>query len=226
MPGIKWFVNAIKDRIFPPDYSPEEYWEKRLSKNFNLVGVGNKRLSERKNEELYQVKKEIVLRGFKNNGIKISDIKIADVGCGVGYWTSVFKENGCKDYLGIDISESAVERLKVIFPEYRFICANISELKIEEKFDLVFMIDVTQHIVDDEKFKNSMGFVKGILNDNGYLFVTSWLKNGVRNTYYEKSRGIEYYKEIFSDYNFSEPLPFSDKFLMVISKNSLNSLLK
>jgi hypothetical protein len=44
--GIKWFVNAIKDRIFPPNYSPKEYWEKRLKENFNLTGVGNKRLSE------------------------------------------------------------------------------------------------------------------------------------------------------------------------------------
>ncbi|NVM02948.1 MAG: class I SAM-dependent methyltransferase, partial [Candidatus Helarchaeota archaeon] len=130
-------------------------------------------------------------------------------------------ENGCKDYLGIDISEIAVERLKVIFPEYRFICVDISELKIEEKFDLVFMIDVTQHIVSDEKFRKSMEFVKSILKNNGYFFVSSWLKNNVRNTYYEKSRGIEYYKENFPDYNFSEPVQFSDKFLMIISKNPI-----
>jgi trans-aconitate methyltransferase len=112
------------------------------------------------------LKEKIILNEFNKIGLNVKDIAVAGIGCGIDFWTDVFKNNCCKNYLDIDVSESAIEKLKKLYPDYRFICADISELVVEEKFDLVFMIDVTQHIVDDEQFRKSMGFVKSILIDN------------------------------------------------------------
>lgn len=218
MPGIKWIFQAIAERIFPHKYNPEKYWEKRLKNNFNLIGVGNRRYSEEKNEEMYNVKKNIVTDLLKNRNIEIAGKRVLEIGCGVGYWTEYCKDIDCKDYVGIDISETAVKTLQEKYPMYTFISGDVAELTLDEKFDVVLMIDVTQHIVDDEKFTKSMEFVKRTLNEDGCFIVTSWLENKARDKYYERSRGIEYYTDIFTEYSFSEPVPFNDKYLMVLSQ--------
>ena len=217
MPGLKWILQAVIERILPHKYDPVKYWEKRLKGNFNLIGVGNRRYSEEKNREMYDVKKNILSGVLKSMNIDIAGKKVLEIGCGVGYWTEYCRDSGCADYVGIDISETAVRTLQEEYPDYRFISGDVSELKMDEQFEIVLMIDVTQHIVDDEKFKKSMEFIKSSLEKNGHFVVTSWLRNKVRDKYYEKSRGIEYYKDIFADFSFSEPVAFNDKYLMVLS---------
>ncbi|MCK4965695.1 class I SAM-dependent methyltransferase, partial [bacterium] len=184
MPGLKWILQAVIERILPHKYDPVKYWEKRLKGNFNLIGVGNRRYSEEKNREMYDVKKNIFSGMLKNVNIDIAGKKVLEIGCGVGYWTEYCRDSGCADYVGIDISETAVRTLQEEYPDYRFISGDVSELKMDEQFEIVLMIDVTQHIVDDEKFKKSMEFIKSSLEKNGHFVVTSWLRNKVRDKYY------------------------------------------
>lgn len=215
---IQWFIDAVKDRLFPPKYSPEEYWQNRLSRNFNLKGVGNKRFSEEENLKLYEEKKSVLQGVFAEQNIRLPEHRILEIGCGTGYWTRMFREAGCRDYTGIDIAEVAVEELKKAYPDYRFHCGNAAEVIPDESFSLIIMIDVTQHIVDDEKFFAAMRRIGSALSPGGVFIVTSWLDAHIRDSYYEKSRDMGYYERSFPGFVFSPPKPFADKFIFSIRK--------
>lgn len=216
---ISWFIDAVKDRLFPRKYTPEEYWQKRLSKNLNLIGVGNKRFTEEQNRQLYDEKKGVLSKLLQKENIDLGTKKILEIGCGTGYWTEMCSRSGCADYTGIDIAQVTIDDLRVKYPNYSFICGNAADISVEGPFPLILMIDVTQHIVDDEIFFGTMEMIKKNLKADGIFIVTSWLELGKRNSYYEKSRDINYYKKAFPDYNFSNPEPFADKYIFTIKSS-------
>ena len=78
------------------------------------------------------------------------------------------------------------------------------------------MIDVTQHITNEQKFKKAMDHIKNALSEDGVFVVTSWLDENIRDSFYEKSRSIQSYEKCFKNYSFSEPLKFRDKFIFTI----------
>jgi SAM-dependent methyltransferase len=70
---------------------------------------------------------------------------VADFGCGVGTWLSVFIENGITDATGID-GEYVRDDLLVI-PVERFVRADLSRpCDLKKTFDLVISLEVAEHI--------------------------------------------------------------------------------
>ena len=68
-----------------------------------------------------------------------------DVGCGVGTWLSVLKENNITDILGIDGSWVEKELLEI--PEYNFMQANLEEaVKVDRRFDLAISLEAAEHL--------------------------------------------------------------------------------
>lgn len=218
---IQWFFQAVKDRLFPKKYTPDEYWQKRLSGNFNLIGVGNKRFTEEENLRLYEGKKAILLKILNDERVDLQTARVLEIGCGTGYWTEMCRSGGCKDYTGVDIAAVAIEKLKVQYSSYKFLCGDAGKLTIDSAhYSLILMIDVTQHIVDDTIFFTTMEKIRSVLDRNGIFVVTSWLDATKRDSYYEKSRDMSCYTKAFPGYKFSTPVPFSDKFLFTIRQVS------
>lgn len=91
-------------------------------------------------------------------GVKITaETSMVEIGIGVGYWTDYFNSLGVKHYLGNDIAEVSVTNLSKKYPQYEFLQGDISEVKLpENRFDIGVMIDVTQHITDDDRFNKAM----------------------------------------------------------------------
>jgi SAM-dependent methyltransferase len=142
-----------------------------------------------------------------------------DIGCGTGFYAEVFRSQGGKYYLGIDITDQLFLALKQKFPEFSFRKADISSMVLSEQFALIKMISVTQHIVDDAAFSNAMHNIKSCLSPNGVLIVTSWLSRDFRHrTFYEVERPIDYYKKEYPDYIFSKPIQFRDKYIFSIRR--------
>lgn len=70
---------------------------------------------------------------------------VADIGCGMGAWLSVWEQNGVKDIVGIDGSYINPEQL--LINKENFLSADLEKaLSLSRKFDLVMSLEVAEHI--------------------------------------------------------------------------------
>jgi SAM-dependent methyltransferase len=211
-------------------YKPKTFWNELLSDSFDLRGVGHFRMSSEENLKMYEEKKKIILDELKKNQIEINGSKaVLEIGCGVGYWTEMFEEMGVKNYTGNDIAEISIKKLSEKFPDYEFIQGDISETPLKEYiYDSAFMIDVTQHITDDDRFTKGITNIWKSIKPDGYFIVTMWdpeknvyLTNKLRINKIEKPRGLDWYKKIYgSEGEVLSKVDFNDKYLLLIKKHS------
>jgi len=199
----------------------EEYWSDRLARyknDFNLRGVGDEGTSHEENERLYLQAKDTFMSLYRNESIDFTKIRIVDIGCGSGFYAKVCFENGAKHYLGIDVTDTLLDELREKLPGFEFRKLDITKEQLEGLFDLIIMIDVTQHITDEEKFSFAMQNIKSHLADRGVFVVTSSLSERAQLNYYVVSRPLEAYRKEFPDFVFSTPLPYRDKFIFTIKR--------
>jgi SAM-dependent methyltransferase len=209
-------------------YKPKTFWNELLSNSFDLRGVGHYRMSNEENLKMYEEKKKIISDVMTKQDLKItSETNILEIGCGVGYWTEYLKSLGAKNYTGNDIAEVSTSILTKQYPEYNFLHGDISEIPLpQNKFDLAFMIDVTQHITDDNNFNKAMSNIWNSIKPGGFFMVTIWdpaknvyLANKIRINRIEKPRCLDLYTKNFG--NNSEVVSktdFNDKYLLLIKK--------
>ncbi len=208
-------------------YKPKTFWNDLLSNSFDLKGAGHYRLSNEENLKMYEEKKKIISGVMKGHSVQINNsTNVLEIGCGTGYWTEYLKSLGAKNYTGNDIAEVSVQNLAKQYPEFKFIHGDISETPLPPtSFDLAFMIDVTQHITDDEKFNLALSNIWNSLKDRAFFMVTIWdpkknvyLANKIRINRIEKPRGLEWYKKIFVNCEVLSKTDFNDKYLLLIKK--------
>ncbi len=208
-------------------YKPKTFWNELLSNSFDLRGVGHYRLSNEENLKMYEKKKEILKNEMSKAGINISAAtNIIEIGIGVGYWTDYFRSIGAVNYTGNDIAEISITNLQKKYTDYKFIHGDISEVTLpENNFDLGVMIDVTQHITDDERFAKAMDNLWKSLKSGAFLIITMWdpaknvyLANKLRLNRIEKPRGLSRYTKIFTNAQVLSNVDFNDKYLLIIKK--------
>lgn len=74
----------------------------------------------------------------KHTGIPIQGSRVIDVGCGTGDLSKELRKKGVKDYLGMDIRESAIDAAREKYPKEIFLQADFLEAMIEGQFDYAF----------------------------------------------------------------------------------------
>lgn len=201
------------------NYNAEKYWTDRHSEyGFDLRGVGSTVLTNQQNIETYRMAKETFLAVCRSEMIDFQSASMLDIGCGTGFYAKIFAENKGEKYLGVDIANTLLPKIRQEFPNFRFEKSDISTHPLLEMFDLIIMVDVTQHITNEEKFSYAMQNIRTHLSRNGVFIVTSWLSSSARSSFYETSRPLERYISEFHGYHFSKPLPFRDKFIFSIRK--------
>jgi SAM-dependent methyltransferase len=209
------------------NYKPKTFWNELLTNSFDLKGVGHFRMSNEENLKMYEEKKVILAGEMKKAGIEITaNMAIVEIGIGVGYWTDYFNSLGAKIYTGNDIAEISIINLQKKYPQYEFIHGDISEVRLPEgKFDLGVMIDVTQHITDDDRFDKAMNNLWRSLKSGAKLIITMWdpeknvyLSNKLRLNRIEKPRGLDWYQKIYGNAEVISRVDFNDKFLVIFNK--------
>jgi SAM-dependent methyltransferase len=210
----------LRSRIYRPAYKPKKYWKNRFSKyGFDMRGVGNCTLSLQENETVYLEAREVFLSFCNREKIDFSCVNALDVGSGNGFYANIFFENGGQNYLGIDITNKLFPELRKKFPNFEFRKSDITKQRLTSQFDFIIMIDVTQHIVDDDKFSFAMQNIRSHLADDGVFIVTSRLVDKrMQVAQHVVARTLDYYKKEFPDDLFSQPVPFRDKFIFSIRK--------
>src|SRR5262245_59408728 len=106
-----------KQRAFVP--STADYWEQRLAERWGIEGVGNIGLGVAYNKWQYKQRKHVFLRNLSAVGGNLSDASVLDVGSGIGFWLTVWRELGVRALTGVDITQVAVRNLSAAFSEVR-----------------------------------------------------------------------------------------------------------
>jgi 2-polyprenyl-3-methyl-5-hydroxy-6-metoxy-1,4-benzoquinol methylase len=152
-------------------YRPQEFWEQRLSEQFDLRGTGETTLSLAYNKACYTLRAEVLESALQRAGATVRGKRVLDVGCGTGYWTQFYAGRGAH-YTGVDIAQVSVDRLAERYPEQRFARADVSDGVPGGPYDLINVFDVLYHVTDDARWEAALTHLAGALVPGGLLLVT------------------------------------------------------
>lgn len=136
---------------------PEVFYNEDEIKKYSLSGA------------MQRAQEKIAFRVIELLAIKKG--KILDLGCGVGYTTLVYKENGF-DVIGLDILEKMLKIAKEKGLKVKK--GDIRELKSlfkEKEFDAVVSASAFQWLTDDNEIKEAAEGINYILKKNGKLII-------------------------------------------------------
>ncbi|MEI6435287.1 MAG: methyltransferase domain-containing protein [Bacteroidota bacterium] len=123
-------------------------------------------------------------------------VSVVDVGCGLGTWLNVFKQNGAKEILGIDGNHLdttllAINRDEVLLTDLE------EEFGISRKFDLAISLEVAEHLSPDsaDRFIESLTKLSDII-----IFSAAIPNQGGQNHLNEQ--WIGYWESRFAKHDF------------------------
>lgn len=132
----------------------KEFYDKRYEGTYR---------EEQKGLELYRVK-------YTLNEIPTSIKTILDYGCGQGGWIKVLSNKFPNaEICGIDISDKAVERAMIKFPQHDFLSFDGDTAPFEDNsFELIYSYHVLEHVYDIQK---TIFDISRLLKKGGYLCI-------------------------------------------------------
>jgi 2-polyprenyl-3-methyl-5-hydroxy-6-metoxy-1,4-benzoquinol methylase len=138
------------------------------------MNLKNKKISNRCSISDKSKSKSFDKNYFKNFYLKKlpnkKNIKILDIGCGNGKYLNILKEFGFNNLFGIDISKQKIEIAKKSMPTVKCIDAVKFLKKSNQKYDVILIIDVLEHIDLDETFQ-LIDLVYKSLNNYGKVII-------------------------------------------------------
>lgn len=100
---------------------------------------------------------------------------ILDLGCGTGNHLRCFADKGYGPLSGVDISEQMIEIAKQKNPLIAFYCSDITNVKLEQRFDVVTsLFHVACYQTQNEKLFNMFQMAHSQLTDGGLFIFDCW----------------------------------------------------
>ncbi len=103
-----------------------------------------------------------------------SSMNVLEIGCGEGGNLVPFIKRDCR-VTGIDLSIKKIENARIFLQEFmdddkeiELYLEDIYKHEFDEKYDIIIMRDVIEHIPDQSRL---MKFLKSILKDDGLIFI-------------------------------------------------------
>jgi 2-polyprenyl-3-methyl-5-hydroxy-6-metoxy-1,4-benzoquinol methylase len=200
-------------------YKAESYWTARHSKfQFDPRGVGDRYLTVEENLKQLHIGGQLLLELCNEEKIDFVSDRILDVGCGTGYYAQIFQHHGCTNYLGIDIVDTLFDGLRQHLPGFDFKKLDISTKPLTGMYDVIIMMDVAQHITEEQRFLFAMENLKTHLASNGVIIISTIIGKNRRLGFYVVERTLAVFRNAFDGYRFSEPISFLTNKLFSIRK--------
>ncbi len=137
--------------------SQRDFWLRRHAQEPGIFAVGTKEFSEKRNHEYYRQLTALFRDLVREDFDDVSKISVLDLGYGQGHYARVCHDLGVGRYVGLDFASPTVP---FDAPGFRFERMDISEPFDFGAFDLVTLIDVAFHVVDDAAFANLLDNVR------------------------------------------------------------------
>jgi len=96
---------------------------------------------------------------------------VLDIGCNMGALVKAFRDLGIEAY-GVDVLEAAISNAPKELKEQLY-CLDVTRDKLpfeDEKFDLITMSEVVEHLPD---FQWALSEIRRVLKVNGHIYVTT-----------------------------------------------------
>lgn len=182
---LKYFIFPAKYRHKGSGYDAARYWQDRFQKyGKSLKGVGDEGLSEEQNQKMYAHAASVFQGILQGCGIDLRQAKVLEIGCGTGFFTGIVNGLGVNDYTGLDITDVLFDDLTRKFPRYKFFLKDITQAILPDKYDLIIMIDVLEHIVDEPRFNFAMDSIRQALTDSGIFLAGPLLKKRQKHLFH------------------------------------------
>ena len=120
------------------------------------------------------------------------DIKsIVEWGCGLGRTVNYIKENTGKDILGVDISKTAIDKAKNLYPKLEFKVDDILNISKYKQFDCMFFSEITWFLLENKKIDEIFDImVKSFKGQNKFF---------IHNLVFHKGKIQKYGKDYFTN---------------------------
>ena len=201
------------------DYRAVEYWNSRHGKyGFDLRGVGDYGLTPEENLRQLEEGGRLMVELCRCASFDLRRASILDVGCGTGYYAGILRDAGVSRYTGVDIVDTLFAGLKERYPDFSFRPLDVSAEPITGSYELIIMMDVAQHIVEEGRFRYAMENLKCHLTENGMIIISTCIGSYRRNTFYCVDRPMTAFEVLFEGYRISDPLPFFTNKMFSIQK--------
>lgn len=97
-----------------------------------------------------------------------------DAGCGIGLLTRLYVELGF-EVTGVDFSHSAVASAQAAGINAEFKQSSLEKLSLDRRFDVVCLVDVLQHLVEDDAFTRALAAIARHVKVEGVMLVVDSL---------------------------------------------------
>ena len=180
-------------------FDPKKYWDERLAKNYDLIGVGDISLTMNYNKWSYKVTRSILKKTFKKYIRNGKSEKVIDIGSGTGFVVEILDKMNL-DITGVDISPTAIHLLRTKFPLVNFVEFDIGLDRIpidDNSFGICSAASVLYHIVDDDALEIALKNIHRILEPGGvFIFSDNFIHQRPINARHQKCRTLEEYEEV------------------------------
>lgn len=95
-----------------------------------------------------------------------TDLWVLDAGCGDGFWLETLRNLGFYNLIGVDLSYPLLKRAKD--KGLNVIQCNIESLDFQQKFDIILICDVLEHLPEPYK---AISRLCNLLNKSGILYL-------------------------------------------------------
>lgn len=153
------------------EYRPAEYWDERLAGDGGLRATGHHCYGEAYNRWLYRAKRRGLRWALRGVPAAASAL---DVGSGNGWVVSQLLDRGM-EVQACDIAPVAVDRLRRRWPDLRIEQVALGTDALpwpDDRFDLVTALDVTYHVVDDDRWRAGLAEIARVMRPSGRVVVT------------------------------------------------------
>jgi SAM-dependent methyltransferase len=188
-------------------YDAPKYWSDRFEKYGTAMrGPGHEGLTEEENNILYEEATHVFDEALDKTGVNTTTSRVLEIGPGNGFWTEHIGKRGTRSYSAVDITDVLFPELSKRFPDHDFSKKDVTVDRLEGEYDLIYMIDVAQHIVSPDKFRFAMENVKRVLAPGGWFLIGAVLKEPKDHLFYVRFWSIDEVDAFFEGYGKLAPL--------------------
>jgi len=175
-------------------YEAGSFWEARLAAQFDLAGVGFRRIGKPFNRALYRQREIVFDRVVKHLPIEPASADVVELGPGTGFYVELWERRGVRSLTGLDITQVATDELTKRFPAYAFRSADITERwpLADASADVITAFDVLFHIVDDARYEAAIAEAARVARPGAALLISDLFPHRARfGGFHQVSRTLD-----------------------------------